>query len=91
MTIADGTILHALRRLQQYDAFEIHGCIRMTSDSGQVYYDCAMSDLTPDVWSVYGHLPGGSASGGIECLADCESESDAIFIKTILEIKRNEI
>ena len=84
--IIDQTILSALRQLQQYDAFEIHG---MTSDSGQVYYDCAMSDLTPDVWSVYGHLPGGSASGGIECLADCESESDAIFIKTILEIKRS--
>jgi hypothetical protein len=60
------------------DAFEVHPVKKIEE------YDCfeICEDEDADMWSVYQHL----TEGGIECIADFETEKDALSFQKILEI-----
>lgn len=72
-----GPVIELTARItERFDAYEVHPCREI---SPGVVEQCDEGEQ-PDFWSVYIHL----VSGGLQCIADCNSEQDAQALVDIL-------
>lgn len=75
-----------MRDMSLYDATEITPCAIDFYDPDdpkkQSVEPCEPEDA--DMWSVYLHLK----EGGVECIADCATEEDAIFVAQAIDFQQ---
>ena len=66
--------------MSRYDATEVHP-IHVDEDGNE--NNCTGNEEDANQWSVMLHLK----EGGIDCLCDCETEEDAIYIANCIDAK----
>lgn len=71
--------------LSTISGFEVHPCI----EENENVHQCT-GDEVPDFWSVYvryspDHYTPGSPQGGLDCIADADTQAEAEALKTLLE------
>lgn len=60
--------------MRRFDAMELHACVELEDEHGEKFIEQADEEITPMMFSVYGHLK----SGGISCLEDFATHEAAL-------------
>lgn len=72
----------------KFDALEIHPCKEYNKGTPEAFVEQVdPTEETPDFWSVYVHYNPKSNTdefGGLECIADCDTEEEAESVVSFL-------
>lgn len=70
-----------MKDMSQYDATEVHP-IHVDEEGNE--NNCTGNEEDANRWSVMLHLK----DGGIDCIADCANEEDALFIANAIDFQQ---